>query len=253
MTIAFTIGAYRLCDFIRLGIHQIQKLSPDSPILVSDDPSQESGYIKKAAEDAGCFYRGANVRRGHFAADFQSMMNCLAFAKAAEADIAVKVSQRFIFRKPEAIDVIRKCFEDPNVMMATPGQPRVTSGGKAQQGFGAFGILTDVVCFRVGAITPEELLVMYRARILREKVPWKDFIECTVDELHTQRFPGKTSRLDSLTNQPDPRDPIYLRRYQNNEKQYRALASDAGIAGQFPLDEWGRIEGRNYLCRPLVV
>ncbi len=253
MRLAFTIGSYRLHDFIQLGIKQIQKLSSDSPILISDDPSPESEHIQRIASETGCVYRGAKTRRGHFSADFQAIINSLAFAKAADADVAVKVSQRFIFRKPEAINVIRKLFEDPNIMMATPGQPLATNGTRSAKGFSQFTILTDVVMFRVGAITPEDLLVMYRARILREKVPWSSFIECAIDSLHGDRFNGRASKIQELTSQPDPKDPIYLRRYQNSEQQYRDLALSHGFNGSFALGEWGSIEGRNYICKPVVV
>lgn len=253
MRIAFTIGAYRLVDFIKLGICQIQKLSPDSPILISDDPNAESRHIEKLAAETGCAYQGARVRRCHFAGDFQALVNCLSFGIAAEADVAVKVSQRFIFRKQESIDVIRKTFEDPNILMATPGQPMVTNGTRASKGFSQFTILTDVVMFRVGAITPEELLVMYRARILREKVPWASFIECTIDELRATRFNGRTAKLEELTRHKDPRDPIYLRRYQNVEQQYRDVALSHGWNGSFPTAEWGTMELRNYVCKPICV
>jgi len=250
--LAFTIGAYRLCDFIKLGIKQIQQLSPESPILISDDPSPESALIKKMSEEHGCSYRGAKTRRGHFAADFQSIVNSLAFAEAAGADVAVKVSQRFIFRKPESVDVIRKTFNNPEIMMATPGQPRVMHGvGRATKGFSAFTILTDVVMLRVGCMTTESLLEMYRERLRREVVPWASFIECAIDEIHSNRFPGRTRKIEELTN-PNP-DPIYLRRYQSSEKQYRDLAEMHGMGGIYPLTEWGAIEHGNYLCRPVVV
>lgn len=252
MRLAFTLGSYRLLDFIRLGIDQIRRLSPESPILVSDDRSKESDDIKHLAEGKGCACMCSRVRKGHFSADFQSIINALVFAKAAEADVAVKISQRFILRKPEAIDVIQKTFEDTNTLMATPGQPVVTNGGRSQKGFSAFAILTDIVMIRVDAITPEDLLVMYRARILREKVPWSSFIECTIDQLHSQ-FAGRTAKLAELTNQPDPRDLIYLRRYQNTEQQYRDLALTHGWNGQFPLGEWNALEARNYMCKPMVV
>lgn len=253
MRLAFTIGSYRLHDFIKLGIQQIQKLSPDSPILVSDDSGPESQYIQRTTEESGCVYRGIDKRRGHFGGDFQSIINSLVFAEAAGADVAVKVSQRFIFRKPESIDAIQRTFSDSNIMLATPGQPTVTAGGKAQKGFSAFTILTDIVCLRVGAIKAEDLLVMYRSRIINEKVPWKDFIECTIDQLHANQFNGKSARMMELTNQPNFLDPIYLRRYQNTEQQYRNLANENGWNGQFPLSEWGQIEQRSYMCHPVVV
>lgn len=249
MKLAFTISSYRLHDFVKLGLKQLARLSPESPVLVSDDPGQESADIKRTAEECGAVYRSAKNRRGHFAGDFQSMVNALSFAEAAGADIAVKVSQRFIFRKKESVEIIRKTFENPDIMVATPGQPRVRPG--ASKGFGAFTILTDVLMIRVGAIKPKELLEMYRTRLMREKVPWASFIECTIDELHSNHFNGRSAKIQELTNPTE--DPIYLRRYQASERQYRDLALLNGFNGLFPLNEWGAIEQGNYLCRPVVV
>lgn len=250
--LAFTISSYRLHDFVKLGLKQLQKLSPDSSILVSDDRGPESEMIRQTAEEHGAIYRCPAIRKGHFANDYASIMNSVAFAEAAGADVAIKVSQRFIFRKPESIDVIHKTFSDPNILAATPGQPRVMPGkGRAANGFGKFTILSDVVMIRVGAITPEDLLIMYRERLLREKVAWASFVECAVDELHSNKFPGRTARVEELTNPTT--DPIYLRRYQAAEGQYRELASSHGFGGIFPTVEWAQIEQRNYLCKPVVV
>lgn len=252
MRIAFTIGAYKLTPFIRLSILQLQKLAPGCAILVSDDPSGESPEIRKVCDELGVTYRGATARRGHFAADFQSLVNALVFAEAAGAEIAVKVSQRFIFRKPESIEVIRKTFADPNIMVATPGQPIRHNGSRSAHGFSAFTTLSDVVMMRVGAMTAADLLNLYRSRIRREQVPWASFIECVVDELHSRVFPGKTAKIAELTN-PVP-DPIYLRRYQATERQYRDLALAYGFSGDFTLVEWNAIEpGGSYFCRPIVI
>jgi len=245
MTIAFTISSYRLVPFVRLGLAQLRALSPDSPILVSDDPAPESTEIKKAAEEYGATYRCPTKRRGHFAGDFQSLVNALAFAQAAGADVGLKVSQRFIFRKPESIEAIKRTFADPNICVATPGQP--AKGGA----FTKFTTLSDIVAIRVGCITPDELLQMYRGRLLRERVPWASFIECAVDDLHHSRFPGRTVKMLELTN-PTP-DPIYLRRYQSTEAQYREIARTHGLNGLYPTEEWGKIEGRRYMCRPVVI
>lgn len=252
LKLAFTISSYRLHDFVKLGLKQLQKLSPKSPILVSDDRGPESDMIRNTAEEHAASYRCPKIRKGHFANDYASIMNAVAFAEAAGADVAIKVSQRFIFRKPESIDVIHKTFSDPNIMVATPGQPRVMPGkGKPADGFGKFTILSDVVMIRVGAITPMELLVLYRSRLLRENVPWASFIECTVDELHHSKFPGRTAKIEELTN-PTP-DPIYLRRYQAVTAQYQELALSHGFNGPFPLIEWAALDGRNYICKPICV
>jgi len=49
--ISITIGAYRLVDFVRLNIAQCRLLFPDSPILISDDLSEESPKMEALAEE----------------------------------------------------------------------------------------------------------------------------------------------------------------------------------------------------------
>lgn len=251
LKLAFTIGSYRLLDFVQLGIRQIQRLSPDSCILVSDDASAESSHIKRICDEHGVNYKRSKVRRGHFANDFQALVDSLSFAGAAGADVAIKISQRTILRKPEAIDVIQKVFADSNICAATPGQPKKTQGSRAAKGFTAFAILSDLVMIRVGCMSAQDLLVMYRERLLRERTPWSSFIECAVDDLHNRKFPGRTVKVPEFTDPTD--DPIYLRRYQSNENQYRELALSHGSNGRFPLDEWGQIERREYRCKPVVI
>lgn len=253
-SLAFTISSYRLVDFVRLGLAQLSKLSPESRVLVSDDHSAESGHIEKAALERSAEYRGSRVRRSHFAGDLQSFVNAIAFAEAAGADVAVKISQRFILRKPEVVTAIMDAFSDPNILVVTPGQPKVSFGfGKPTNGFGAFTVLSDIVAIRVGCISPTELLHLYRGRLVREKVPWASFLECTIDDMCQNRFPGRTIKLEAITNQQDLEDPLYLRRYQNSEEQYRNLAATHGIGGRFPTGEWAQLEGKSYLCRPMVV
>lgn len=256
MKLAFTLGSYRLADFVHLGIKQIQLLSPESSILVSDDASPESDHIKAIAKAHGADYRCSRVRRGHFANDLQSFVHALAFAESVGAAIAVKVSQRFIFRKPYAITAITEAFADPNILVVTPGQPKVGALGALGRphGFGAFTNLSDVVAIRVGCISPTEMLHMYRDRLMREKVPWGSFLECLVSDFHTTRFPGRTLKLEAITNHNGTvEDPIYLRRYQNHSGQYQALAETHGIGGQWPLGEWSALDGKNYLCKPVVI
>lgn len=249
--LAFTIGAYRLVDFVILGVKQLQRISPDSPILISDDKSEESKYMELVAEQHGVNYKCSKIRRGHFANDFQSLVHALAFAEAAGADVAVKISQRTILRKPEAIGIIQTVFTDPNICAATPGQPKVTGGSRAAKGFKAFAILSDIVMIRVGCMSAQDLLVMYRERLIRERTPWGSFIECAVDDLHNRKFTGRTAKVPEFTDQTE--DPIYLRRYQSTEQQYRELALSHGINGHYRLDEWNQLERGKYLCRPVVV
>lgn len=238
--------------FVQLGLAQLSALSPDSPLLVSDDRAQESDEIKSIAEKYRAKYIVSRVRRGHFANDFQGLVNALAFAQATDCDVGIKVSQRFVFRKEESISAIRRAFEDPQIMVATPGQPSTNTNSRPSGGFSKFTTLSDIVCIRVGALTPDELIQMYRGRLIREKhIPWGSFIECAVDDLHHTKFPGRTAKIAELTN-PTP-DPIYLRRYQASPEQYRDLAIKHGFNGLFQTDEWNAIEGRGYMCKPVVI
>jgi hypothetical protein len=250
--LAFTIGAYRLYDFIKLGLLQLQKLSPESPILISDDVSPESKAIQKLAEDSGVEYMGSSKRRGHFASDFQSLVNAMVFAEAMGCDVSVKVSQRFIFKEPASIDALQRPFESGTCAVITPGQP-TRALVRSALGFTKFAILTDVVAIRVGALSAEELLKLYRDRISRETVPWASYVECAIHEMQTTRFQERTCIAHELTDHQDPRRPIYLRRYQNREAEYIGLAASLGFGGRFPTGEWGQIEGGRYLSRPLVV
>src|SRR5262245_33086004 len=251
MKLVFVISCYRLVPFVRLGIMQLRKLAPEHDIFVSDDPSPQSGDIESICKEFGLLYKGARQRRGHFGGDFQSFVNGLSYARANGCDVMVKVSQRFIFRKVEAIQVFVNAFSNPNIMAVTPGKPEVKGGNRMAAGFGAFGTLSDIVGIRASAMSPEQILDLYRARLLREKVPWASFIECLVDELHSNVFPGRTMKLQELTN--PTADPIYLRRYQAQESDYQTLATSHGFNGMFPLGEWGQLEGNAYICKPVVV
>lgn len=254
LKLAFTISCYRLLDFVQLGLAQLRKLSPESPVLVSDDRANESPGIESLASRYSAAYICSKIRRGHFAADMNSLVNALVFAKARECDVAVKVSQRFIFRKPESIEWIKRCFENPEICAATPGQPtQVNGASRASKGFAAFTTLSDVVAIRVGSISPEELIAMYREKFVTDRAPWGSFIEVAVDQLHSKKFPGRTLKIDQLTNPNPPEDPIYLRRYQTSPELYHKLAAEHGIGGKFTVEEWGAIEGRKYLCKPRVV
>lgn len=254
MRLAFTIGSYRLFDFIHLGIKQIRRLcGDDTPILISDDYSPESVYIKQLAKEQGCEFMGSDKRRGHFSGDGNSLVNAISFGVHTEADIAIKVSQRFIFRLPESIQAIERAFADPAVVIAIPGQPKVAFGSKAAKGFSNFAVLSDVVCVRPSIQIADRFLQLYRNRIRTESVPWKTFIEPAVHAIFNDVGPERAKLLPELTDHATPANPIYLRRYQCTEEQYRQLASFHGILGRFPVAEFGAIEGRAYMAQPVVV
>jgi len=249
MRFAFTIGSYRLCDFIRLNIRQIQEIFPDSPILVSDDASPESHIIERIAKDCGVNYIGTKGKRGHFGGDVQALLNCLAFGEAAKSDVYVKVSQRFVFRKPECRAILEDYFSKFD--FASPGQPKKIHGMTMTHGFGAFAVLSDLVVFKAGTLGPHELMEIYRNRINNEQVPWKDFVESLIHALHLYRYKDRSVMMPEFTDS-SKEDPLYLRRYQSSEREYQSLASQRGIAGRFPLAEWAVLDGRSYVVNPTL-
>ncbi len=254
MRLAFTISSYRLFDFVHLGIKQLRKLcGPDVPILISDDHAVESQYIRQLAKEHGVEYMGSDKKRGHFSGDAQSLVNAISFGVSAGADVAIKVSQRFIFRLPESIKVIERAFAKPEMLIAIPGQPKRAFGSKAAKGFSNFAVLSDVVMVRPSIQIAARFLQLYRHRITTETVPWKTFIEPAVHAIFNDVGPERSQLIPELTDHMDQANPIYFRRYQNTEEQYRALAATHGILGRFPVVEWGMIEGRMYMAQPVVI
>lgn len=245
MKIAFTIGAYRLCDFVRLNIKQLQVIAPGCPVMVSDDASPESPHMQAMCHSLGVPIMQSDSRRGHFAGDMQAIVNALAFAESVKADVAIKVSQRLILLDGAA-DAILKRFQNPDLKFATPGKP-----SNARNGFGNFAVLSDLVCIRVGAIDPQGLINHYRYRITTETVPWKTFIEGFVHSLHANVFPNHSEMMPEFTDVLPSK--LYLRRYQSSEDEYRKLAASFGIGGLFPMIEWGAIDGRSYRPNPVIV
>lgn len=254
MRVAFTIGAYRLCDFIKLNILQLRRLVPGAKILISDDVSPESRYIQDICKEFEVPYLGSDVKRGHFAGDVQAIINALSFGRATNADVAIKISQRFIFRKPECLGAVLSSFLDETVDMVCPGVPNVTHGAKQSGGFGKFAVLSDVVAFRPSAVDPNMVLDAYRKRVETEIVPWKDFVEALVHSLHTGPLNGRSRIVEAITN-TSLEDPGYLRRYQCDARRYLELAKEVGLSGRglFPTCEWHGIDGRMYSPRPKVI
>jgi hypothetical protein len=254
MTIALTISSYLLQDFVELGLRQILKIFPGSPVLVSDDFSPRSESIADMATTLGATYIVANTRRGHFAGDCQSTGNSISFAQAHNADIAIKVSQRFIFVNPICHGLILRAFEDGKIDFALPGPMPIDTlrpGGSA--GFSHFPVLTDLMMFRTSACDTESMVNEYKAKVTNEwGTPTGTFIEALAKQWIDGRFKGRSLLMGEFTKHVNGRSggDLYLRRNQNHQHTYRELARLHGINGDFLLDEWQKIDGAQYWPRP---
>lgn len=254
MKFALTIGAYRLLDFIHLGICQLQKVFPGEPILVSDDQSERSPHIAELATKLGATYAGSNSKRGHFSGDLQALLNAVQFARAHECEWAVKVSQRFIFKNPAARQCLLEGLSSPSVVFGLPGRldPK-TLRPFAAHGFTKLPCQTDLLVLRVDGVDPEVILSDYRKKMENiHYAPHGTFIEGLASDLFHGRFKDRATILHDFTAHLPGREggDLYLRRNQNHDYDYRALAREHGINGDFNLEEWAQLEKRGYWPYP---
>lgn len=254
MKVAITVGAFLLHDFVDLNLRQCRRVFPDSPLLVSDDISPRSNDIAKIAKNAGATYIGSNSRRGHFAGDFTAILNAITFAQAHKSDLAVKVSQRFIFKNEVARTLLLDKFEQTLMSYGLPGRMTVDTvrpGGTFS--FTMMPVLTDLMVFRVSDCDPEAMACEYKKKVSAEwGTATGTYIEAIANDWAYSRFKDKTVFLDDFTKHINGRHggDLYLRRNQNHKESYIELAREHGINGDFNLGEWASLEGRAYYPRP---
>lgn len=255
LTFAITIGAYKLFDFVELNICRSRVIfGDDVAILIDDDRSENSDKIREIAEKYDCSYVCSEMQRGHFAGDLQTFVNSMVFCKSAKADVGLKISQRVIPVLPAFRECVEKAFENPQIQIALPGKinPRHIARPMARF-YGQFGILTDVMAIRRDAMPPQELVDVYRKRFTGSPNHADSLIETTWGWILANRFPNAHVIIPEWTNHEPFKPKIYLRKSQALEREYAQIASMHGIEGTWNLAEWGMIERKNYLCRPLCV
>ena len=88
MHTAITIGSYRLADFVRLNAAACRRLWPDSPILISDDRSQDSPAIEAVA---ATFVACDGLTNGNIVAFYNNGATNLRFTVISPAGASVIV------------------------------------------------------------------------------------------------------------------------------------------------------------------
>lgn len=250
MTVAISIGAYRLHRFVDLGILRWRRLIPDVPIIVSDDLSQDSKTIRAISDRHGCDYYCSPSRRGHFAADLQACLNGIVFAKEIGVDAVIKCSQRVIPILPTVVDAMRIALEKNGCQVCLPGQlnPNQISR-KSATFYRKFGLLSDIVGMRTEAISPDDLLSIYRERCSGRHHPSSRFAETTWGWLLANRFQGhKHALLPEWTYHEFGRPKLLLRKSTSTASDYVQVAALEGIqstVADWVLEEWRTIEGPN--------
>ena len=250
METAVTIGSYCLPQFVELCALRCRRLfGENTPILISDDLSHKSEEIKGMASRIGCAYVVGDGRFSHFGGDMQALLNAVTWG--SQSDITLKISQRFIPVLHAFKDVMDKVFEDPEMLLAVPGQLSPHQIARPQAAFyRTFGILTDVIAIRSGALDAESLLNDYLGRLRNPKRHSDCFVETTIGNMLSSTFKGKHRILKEWTIHEPMRPKLYLRKAQSNASEYAKVAKMENIDGEWDLREWGQIEKGRYMPRP---
>ncbi len=254
-SVAITIGAYKAVDFIRLNIAACRRVFGDStPILISDDHSAYSESIQALAGEEGCAYQGSSNRRSHCSGDWQAFINGCVFARSCGADVAIKLSQRFVPVDHRFKDLLLSPFSDPNVAVVYPSQ--MSKKQLARPGikiYSMFSMLTDCFAWRASEVNPEMLLTTFVERQMTgdktATVPefaWRQIVD--------RDFPGRAVGVEKLSNPVYGETKCYLRKASAKQGEYHRLAVELGLdGGNFDLREWSLVEGAHYLPRPVVM
>lgn len=251
MTFAITIGSYRLPQFVELCALRCRRLfGPETPILISDDLSDRSHQIRNIADRLGCGYVVGEGRHSHFGGDMQAVLNSIVWGSGY--DVAIKLSQRFIPVMPAFKDSLELAMADPSIQLAFPGQMDLRQIARPQAAFyGRFGILTDAIAIRTGALSSDELLSLYLARVRNPKARSDSFIETTFGHLIATRFNGAHAIIKEWTNHEPFKPKVYLRKSQSNTTEYVKVAAMEDLKGDWDLREWIQIEKSNYMPLPV--
>lgn len=251
MTFAITIGSYRMPQFVELCVKRCRRLfGHDTPILISDDISDKSQQIKALADSLDCAYVVGEGQRGHFGGDMQAVLNSIVFG--SQSDVSLKISQRFIPVLPEFVDALERAFNNPRNKVALPGQMEARQIARPQAAFyGRFGILTDAIGIRTGAISEQELLDAYINRVRNPKARSDCFVETTFGWLLATKFKDAHVILPEWTNHKPFTAKVYLRKSQSNNNEYAKVAEMEDVKGDWDLREWGIIEKGFYMPKPV--
>jgi hypothetical protein len=252
MTFAICIGSYRLLDFVELNILRCRRIfGQDTPILISDNLSPDSPAIEAMTRKYGVIYRCPTTPYSHFSGDVQSAINALALADATGSDVALKLSMRLIPVLPRFRECIEEAFAAPNIAAVLPARPIIQQMARPMARFYTkFGLLSDIAAIRRGAIKPERLMDVYRARCRSSKSGKDCLVESTWGWLLDHDLPGRFRLLPELSVYQPFQPKPYLRKAQCSVEDYIKVAAMEGINGRsWELREWGHIEGAKYFCR----
>jgi hypothetical protein len=243
MTFAITLGSYNLPDFVRLNVLALRKVfGEDVKILVSDDWSEKSVEIRDIAEEMNVHHIVGGPR-GHFAGDAACCCNALAFAESEKADVAIKISQRFLLCEVAAREIIERYFSDPEIWMALPARIHPGSIKLAESRFFAnLTTLSCLLCVRTWKLRPSTLKELYEERVNSRRSRHDTLVEALFSFISDVTLAGHVARMPEFSGHYPGRPPIYLRRCQSHPADYQRFAAELGMPEfNVLLQEWRQL------------
>ncbi len=158
------------------------------------------------------------------------------------ADLALKVSLRFLLVDPAAKDVLEQHFANPDVWLGLPGRISAhTIKQQASMFFAHFSVLTDILCVRTNSITPQMLKDRYETRVRNAGNAHDKLAESLWANLLDTHFATHAVSMNEFSVPRTP--PIYLRKAQSHPADYEKVAHERGMTRLNPvLVEWSRMD-----------
>lgn len=250
MTFSICVGSYAMPSFLELNLRALRDVFGNVPILVYDGRSKDSAQIKDLADRFEASYITENVNRTHFMGCLQTAVSSLAFARAMNCDIALKINQRMVLLAENIPNLIEEVFDDPSVLLATPPAIRVeTIKDDASKFHARFPRMVDILAFRAAAIDPQWIAEKYAEQVRTGTGRHDALTEHFWQRMTETEFKDSHRNLPFLSEPSVP--PKYLRKCQAASEDYQQAAVRLGMnLADFPTVEWSAMLGAAY--RPLA-
>lgn len=250
MTFSIAIGGYQLVNFIELNVRACRSVFGGSPILIYNGSSTENDRIKEIADRFDCSFVQDAINRKHFLGCIQNATCSLAFGKANQSDISIKINQRLIALGADIPDRLEAVFSDPNIDLAMPTQIRAeTIHDERSKMHSRFSHLPDFIAFRTSAVDAQWVADAYSEQVRNSKNQAETLTEMFWAKSAEGTFKGRFAALPWMSEPTEP--PIYLRKCQHKEERYRQVATALGMdGGRFETSEWANMLGAAYRPQP---
>lgn len=250
MRFSVSLGTFKLLPFVELNLRALRSVFGNSPLLLYDGLSENSPRIKEIADRFDCVALSERVNRKHFAGCLQNVICSIAFGKANQSDICVKINQRLIALGADIPDRLEAVFADPKIDLAMPTQMRAETIYDERSKFHAkFVVLPDFIAFRTAAVDAQAIADAYADQVQNSTNQGDTLTEMFWAKQVEGEFKGRFAALPWMSEPTEP--PIYLRKVQHKEDRFRQAAIALGMdGGRFETSEWANMLGAAYRPQP---